>query len=60
MVDKVMQEVGGRPHWGKQFRIRSCYFKKVYKKWDQFWQLSEEYDPKGIFQNSFTHRIRYT
>ncbi len=57
-VDKILLAHSGRPHWGKQFRITTEDFKKNYKKWDDFWEFVDKEDPKGIFQNAFSKRLR--
>lgn len=57
-VDRVMLRFGGRPHWGKQFRIKSEDFRANYEKWDNFWNLVDREDPKGILTNGFIRRLR--
>lgn len=57
-VDKILLSHSGRPHWGKQFRITTEDFKKNYKKWDDFWEFVEKQDPKGLFSNAFSKRLR--
>ena len=57
-VDRILLNHSGRPHWGKQFRITTDDFKKNYKKWDKFWEFVEKEDPKGLFQNAFSKRLR--
>jgi len=57
-VDRILLKHSGRPHWGKQFRITTDDFKKNYEKWDDFWEYVEKQDPKGLFQNAFSKRLR--
>jgi len=57
-VDKILLQHNGRPHWGKQFRITTEDFKKNYKKWDDFWEYVDNQDPKGLFSNAFSKRLR--
>ncbi|HIP46909.1 MAG TPA: FAD-binding protein [Campylobacterales bacterium] len=57
-VDKILLKHSGRPHWGKQFRITTEDFKKNYKKWDKFWEYVDKEDPKGLFANAFSKRLR--
>ena len=57
-VDKILLKHSGRPHWGKQFRITTDDFKKNYKKWDEFWEYVDKEDPKGLFANVFSKRLR--
>jgi FAD/FMN-containing dehydrogenase len=58
LIDSILLQYNGRPHWGKQFRISSSDFKKAYPKWDDFWNYVDKQDPKGIFQNEFIQRLR--
>jgi len=57
-VDRILLKHSGRPHWGKQFRITQEDFKKNYKKWDDFWEYVDKEDPKGLFTNAFSKRLR--
>jgi L-gulonolactone oxidase len=57
-IDKILAKYSGRPHWGKQFRITTNDFKKVYPKWDQFWEYVDKQDPNKILQNDFVKRLR--
>jgi L-gulonolactone oxidase len=57
-IDEILARYSGRPHWGKQFRISPEEFKKVYPKWDQFWEYADKQDPNKILQNDFVKRVR--
>lgn len=57
-IDRILLKYSGRPHWGKQFRITQKDFKKNYKKWDTFWEYVDKEDPKGLFANAFSKRLR--
>ena len=57
-IDEILARYNGRPHWGKQFRIKTEDFKKVYPKWDQFWEYVDKEDPNKILQNDFIKRLR--
>jgi L-gulonolactone oxidase len=57
-VDRILLKHSARPHWGKQFRITTKDFKKNYKKWDDFWKFVDKEDPKGLFSNAFSKRLR--
>jgi len=57
-IDEILAKYGGRPHWGKQFRIKTEDFKKVYPKWDKFWDYADKQDPNKILQNDFIKRLR--
>ncbi len=57
-IDHILLKHRGRPHWGKQFRITTEDFHRNYAKWDDFWAFVEKEDPKGLFQNRFSKRLR--
>jgi len=57
-IDKILLKYSGRPHWGKQFRISSNDFKRVYPKWNDFWKYVDREDPNKILENGFIRRLR--
>ncbi|MEA3383924.1 MAG: D-arabinono-1,4-lactone oxidase [Campylobacterota bacterium] len=57
-IDNILLKYNGRPHWGKQFRIKTEDFKKSYPKWDQFWEFANKQDPNKILQNDFIKRLK--
>jgi L-gulonolactone oxidase len=59
-IDEILAKYNGRPHFGKQFRIRSKDFKKVYPRWDEFWDFVDGEDENKIFENDFIKRLRYS
>ena len=46
-----------RPHWGKVFPLNVQDLAPLYPNLDQFKQLCQTYDPKGVFRNEFTKRV---
>jgi FAD/FMN-containing dehydrogenase len=44
---------GGRPHWGKIHYLGTAQLRGLYPKWDRFWSLRREHDPKGVFLNDY-------
>jgi L-gulonolactone oxidase len=60
LIDEILSKYSGRPHFGKQFRIKTKDFKKVYPRWDEFWSYVDKEDPKKILQNDFIKRLRYS
>ena len=60
LIDEVLAKYNGRPHFGKQFRITTKDFKKVYPRWDEFWSFVDNEDPNKIFENDFIKRLRYS
>jgi FAD/FMN-containing dehydrogenase len=52
-VHEVLQPFRYRFHWGKETRADRDYIKQQYERWDDFVQLREEWDPKGLFLNRY-------
>lgn len=59
LIDEILASFNGRPHYGKQFRIKPNDFRKVYPRWDEFWSYVDKEDPNKIFQNDFIKRMRH-
>ncbi len=57
MVEAIMEEAGGRPHWGKMHFRTAASLEKSYPKWKLFQQAREELDPRGIFRNPYLDRV---
>jgi FAD-linked oxidoreductase len=56
-IEKIFQEHGGRPHWGKWHSMNAACLKKVYPKFDEFLKMREEFDPEGMFLNQHLEQI---
>ncbi len=57
-IDEILLKYNARPHWGKQFRIKTEDFQKAYPNWDNFWEYVDKEDPNKIMQNDFIKRLR--
>lgn len=57
MVEALMEEVGGRPHWGKMHFRSAATLESVYPQWKAFQQVRAELDPVGLFRNPYTDRV---
>ncbi len=57
MTEQIMQEVGGRPHWGKMHFATASTLKKLYPKWKNFLEVRKTLDPNGIFRNRYLDRV---
>jgi L-gulonolactone oxidase len=53
---ELMQELGARPHWGKEMRVGPDYLAAVYPQIEQFLDLRSELDPGRTFDNDFLRR----
>ncbi|HTZ65498.1 MAG TPA: D-arabinono-1,4-lactone oxidase [Solirubrobacteraceae bacterium] len=56
-VEAIMQELGGRPHWGKRHFQTAATLRERYPEWDRFQALRTRLDPNGRFANEFTDRV---
>lgn len=52
-----MKQLGGRPHWGKEFRAGPEEILAMYPKAAEFFAKARELDPDGLFRNRFVERI---
>jgi FAD/FMN-containing dehydrogenase len=52
-IEKIFQSYGGRPHWGKKHSMKAAGLRSLYPMWDQFRELRQQFDPQGIFLNSY-------
>ncbi|HYM45656.1 MAG TPA: D-arabinono-1,4-lactone oxidase [Solirubrobacteraceae bacterium] len=56
-VEAVMDEFGGRPHWGKRHFQTAATLRPRYPEWDRFQAIRARLDPHGRFANDWTDRI---
>jgi FAD-linked oxidoreductase len=56
-VESVMDELGGRPHWGKRHFQTAATLRPRYAHWDSFQAVRATLDPQGRFANAFTERV---
>jgi FAD/FMN-containing dehydrogenase len=56
-IEKIFQEHGGRPHWGKKHTMKAVELKQLYPMWDEFQRFRKEFDPNGIFLNDYLKSI---
>jgi L-gulono-1,4-lactone dehydrogenase len=56
-VEAVMDELDGRPHWGKRHFQTAAKLRARYPEWDRFQAVRARLDPDGRFANSWTERV---
>ena len=56
-VEEIMQELGGRPHWGKRHFQSAAGLRPRYPAWDRFQAIRARLDPDGRFANAWTERV---
>lgn len=52
-IESALQELEGRPHWGKVFITPKARLEALYPKLPDFLALMREYDPNGKFINEY-------
>jgi hypothetical protein len=56
-VEAIMDELGGRPHWGKRHFQTAATLRPRYPDWDRFQAVRARLDPEGRFANDWTDRM---
>jgi L-gulono-1,4-lactone dehydrogenase len=56
-VEAIMNEYGGRPHWGKRHFQTAATLVERYPRWDAFLAAREELDPGHAFTNGYAERV---
>jgi FAD-linked oxidoreductase len=56
-VEAIMDEYGGRPHWGKRHFQTATTLRERYPRWDDFLAARARLDPDGTFRNHYLDRV---
>jgi L-gulonolactone oxidase len=56
-VEAIMEEYGGRPHWGKRHYQTAETLRPRYPGWDRFAAVRERLDPERKFENDYLRRV---
>jgi len=56
-VESIMDDLGGRPHWGKRHFQTAATLRPRYPEWDRFQAVRARLDPQGLFANDWTERV---
>ncbi len=56
-VEAIMNDYGGRPHWGKRHFQSAQTLAPRYPEWGAFQEIRAQLDPKGLFANEYTDRV---
>jgi FAD-linked oxidoreductase len=56
-VEAVMDDLEGRPHWGKIHFQDAATLAGRYPQWDRFQTVRGKLDPKGRFANAYLDRV---
>jgi FAD/FMN-containing dehydrogenase len=55
--EQAMSQLGGRPHWGKEFTVAGQALREMYPRTQQFVELASELDPDKVLRNAFLDRV---
>ncbi len=56
-VEQIMNDYGGRPHWGKLHFQSSLSLSYRYPEWNTFRDWRAQLDPAGTFRNAYVDRV---
>jgi L-gulonolactone oxidase len=56
-VESIMNEYGGRPHWGKRHFQTAATLAERYPRWADFQVARDELDPGRVFSNEYAERV---
>jgi L-gulonolactone oxidase len=56
-VEAIMNEYGGRPHWGKRHFQTAATLTERYPRWVDFQAAREQLDPGHAFTNEYAERV---
>ena len=57
MVEAIMDDYDGRPHWGKMHFQSAATLASRYPEWEAFASTRAELDPAGVFRNDYLDRV---
>jgi FAD-linked oxidoreductase len=56
-VEAIMDDYGGRPHWGKRHFQSAATLAPRYPEWERFQSVRSRLDPDGLFTNEYIDRV---
>jgi L-gulonolactone oxidase len=56
-VEAIMDDYGGRPHWGKRHFQTAATLAPRYPAWEEFQRARDLLDPNRVFTNEYTDRV---
>lgn len=56
--EEIFLAHAGRPHWGKVHYLSGTQLAEVHPRWQEWWQVRNEVDPKGVFLNDYLESLR--
>ena len=59
LIEPVLREAGGRPHWGKLHSLSAGDLRALYPMWDAAAEMRQAVDPEGRMLNRQLRRVFY-
>ncbi|KMQ50068.1 oxidoreductase, FAD-binding [Chitinispirillum alkaliphilum] len=56
-MEPILQEYGGRPHWGKKHSMKAGKLRELYPEWESFLQIRNRFDPHGVFLSPYLKEL---
>jgi FAD/FMN-containing dehydrogenase len=56
-VERIVAQVGGRPHWGKMHWLEAEQLGALYPRFADAQRVRAEADPEGVFSNAYLDRL---
>ena len=56
-VERIVAQVGGRPHWGKMHWLEAEQLGALYPRFADAQRVRAEADPDGVFSNPYLDRL---
>ena len=56
-VERIMDDYGGRPHWGKLHGRSADELRERYPRWDDAMAMRDRLDPDRTFRNAYLDRV---
>jgi FAD-linked oxidoreductase len=56
-VERIMEDYGGRPHWGKRHYQTAATLAGRYPEWERFQAVRARLDPDAVFSNDYVDRV---
>ena len=57
LIEPVLREAGGRPHWGKLHSLGATELRALYPMWDAAAEVRQAVDPRGRMLNRHLRRV---
>jgi FAD-linked oxidoreductase len=56
-VERLLREMGGRPHWGKLHALSAAELEPLYPEWGAFQRVRARLDPSGKLMTPYLRRV---